>query len=465
MTYKLKAIVAMDIVLLVIFIPMDTMAEVKQGVFCLTPFFAGNVSKQDQTSDVGSSLGLGGGYQFSKHWSAEAVFQNTDNGIKAGGDGGTILYRFDGFYWFHFFETLFPYLSTGVGIIKHENDNGKSDKDPLLNFGVGLEYPVTENLALRGDMRHTIGFNNVRNEDLSNQYSVFFFTFGVTFYFDGKRKVSIVQKDGKIETKHNQREKETDNNNTTSPHVSSSRTLSDTEVINPVIPVDRDHDNVLDSLDNCVGTPAGVTVDRNGCPRDSDRDGVYDYMDRCPNTSENVIVVSSGCPQDKDGDGLYDYLDRCPDNPPNISVDTNGCPMDEDRDGVYDYMDLCFGTPTGARVDKRGCWMITNIQFDSERMSVAPDSIPVLNEVLSVLKKDPFLKIEIQGHTDPSGSTLYNLTLSQNRAKVVMEYLIKKGIKGDRLSARGYGSSMPIASNDTPLGRLINRRIELYPVR
>ncbi len=461
--YKLKAIVSMGVVFFVIFMSMDTMADAENGIFFLTPFFAGNISRQDQISGAGSSFGLGGGYQFSEHWRAEAVFQNTDNSLKAGDyDGGAHLYRVDGFYRFHFTETLFPYLTTGVGIIMHEVDNGDSDKDPLFNFGAGLEYPVTENLTLRGDLRHTIFFDNVRDNNLSSQYNTFFCTFGLTFYFDGKRKMSIAQEDEKSETESHLKENET--GNTTSPHVSSSQPLFDAVASNPNLPVDRDRDNVPDYLDRCVGTPAGVLVDRTGCPQDKDNDGVYDYMDRCPNTPENVIVVSSGCPQDKDGDGFYDYLDRCPDNPPNIRVDNNGCPMDEDRDGVYDYEDLCMGTPADARVDKRGCWVINNVKLDKNKTGITPDSIPVLNEVLVVLKKEPSLKIEIQGHTDHSGSTLYNLTLSQNRARAVMEYLIKKGIKGDRLSARGYGSTMPIVPNDKSLGRSINRRIELYPV-
>jgi OOP family OmpA-OmpF porin len=77
-----------------------------------------------------------------------------------------------------------------------------------------------------------------------------------------------------------------------------------------------------------------------------------------------------------------------------------------------------------------------------------------------LLKKHPQVRVEIGGHTDSIGSSSYNLELSALRAQSVKSYLIEHGISPDRLTTRGYGESMPIASNATPAGRALNRRIE-----
>jgi OOP family OmpA-OmpF porin len=83
---------------------------------------------------------------------------------------------------------------------------------------------------------------------------------------------------------------------------------------------------------------------------------------------------------------------------------------------------------------------------------------------VDVLNKDPELKIEIQGHTDNTGTRRYNQTLSEKRARAVMEYITNKGIDEDRLSAVGYGPDRPIADNSTAEGRALNRRTQIEPL-
>jgi OOP family OmpA-OmpF porin len=169
--------------------------------------------------------------------------------------------------------------------------------------------------------------------------------------------------------------------------------------------------------------------------------------------------------QDSDGDGVYDYMDMCPDTPSGVDVDSSGCPRDSDGDGVYDYMDKCLGTPIGAGVDERGCWVLKGVQFDIGKATIRPESYAILDEVVDVLDKNPELEIEIQGHTDSTGSAEMNLRLSQNRAASVLEYFVSKGIERTRLSCRGFGMEKPIASNATAEGRAKNRRVELKPVQ
>jgi len=80
------------------------------------------------------------------------------------------------------------------------------------------------------------------------------------------------------------------------------------------------------------------------------------------------------------------------------------------------------------------------------------------------LANNPDLDVEIEGHTDNSGSLEFNQKLSENRAKAIMEYFIKEGINPKRLPAKGFGLSQPIDTNDSPEGRAKNRRVELQPV-
>lgn len=139
-------------------------------------------------------------------------------------------------------------------------------------------------------------------------------------------------------------------------------------------------------------------------------------------------------------------------------------PKDSDRDGVYDKNDKCPDTPRGATVDGRGCWVLTGVTFDTSKWDIKSRYYPILDNVVSILKKNPSLRLEIEGHTDNRGSAAYNQPLSENRAKAVMEYFNARGIASNRLSARGYGFERPAATNDTAAGRAQNRRVELRPL-
>ncbi len=226
---------------------------------------------------------------------------------------------------------------------------------------------------------------------------------------------------------------------------------------------DSDGDGVVDRLDQCPDTPRGARVDYKGCPLDTDKDGVYDYADRCPETPSGLEVDSRGCPLDSDGDGVYDYKDKCPGTPRGMQVDSAGCPMDSDGDGVINSLDRCPNTPKGAKVSERGCWTLKGAIFDTNKSVIKPEFQSQLDDVAKVLKNTPDLTIEIQGHTDSAGSEKYNQKLSERRANAVKDYLVSKGIDKDRMTAKGYGELMPVASNDTEEGRAANRRATLVP--
>ena len=273
-------------------------------------------------------------------------------------------------------------------------------------------------------------------------------------------------------------------------------------------PLDEDHDGVPDYLDHCLGTPAAAIgyVDSLGCMLDTDGDGVEDYRDECPGTPEAAWgkVDAMGCPLDSDGDGVPDYLDECPGTPAEAygQIDAKGCPIDSDNDGVPDYKDECPGTPKEAigHVDAKGCNLdsdndgvpdyldecpmvpglkenkgcpevkrevrnllkkaMQGIEFETGKANIKKKSYPLLNQIAAIFIENKDYIVEVQGHTDNTGSYDLNKELSDKRANAVRDYLIGQGVDFQRLTAVGYGPDVPIADNKTKAGRAKNRRVE-----
>jgi outer membrane protein OmpA-like peptidoglycan-associated protein len=104
---------------------------------------------------------------------------------------------------------------------------------------------------------------------------------------------------------------------------------------------------------------------------------------------------------------------------------------------------------------------IYGVLFDFNKSTLQPASDPVLQQILDLLKKNSTQKIEIQGNTDNVGGDAYNQTLSEARAKAIITWLTQYGIAADRLTAKGFGKTRPIADNATDAGRAKNRRVEI----
>lgn len=113
------------------------------------------------------------------------------------------------------------------------------------------------------------------------------------------------------------------------------------------------------------------------------------------------------------------------------------------------------------KAEKGAKIVLNNIFFDFNKSTLRPASYKSLNNLLSTLKRYPQMAIEISGHTDNVGSMAFNQKLSESRANVVRDYLIRNGIDAKRLGAFGRSFRQPIATNDTPAGRQLNRRTEI----
>lgn len=140
---------------------------------------------------------------------------------------------------------------------------------------------------------------------------------------------------------------------------------------------------------------------------------------------------------------------------------------DYDGDGIPDDRDRCANTLRGVSVDANGCAIekqtvtLQNIAFDFNSARLRSSSNASLDEAVRFLGGESKVVLEIAGHTDSVGSDAANLKLSRERAEAVKNYLVAHGADAARLSAKGYGESRPIASNDSEVGRQANRRVEM----
>jgi len=268
---------------------------------------------------------------------------------------------------------------------------------------------------------------------------------------------------------------------------------------------DSDMDGVSDNKDKCPDTPAGVVVDKNGCPVDTDGDGVPDYLDKCPTVKG--LVSLNGCP-DADGDGVADIDDKCPDTPKGWKVDATGCPLDQDHDGVPDAIDKCPDTPAGVTVDKVGCPVDTDgdgvpdyldkcptvagpkenngcpvvektaeemvapemriepVYFDYDKSNILNVEKAKIDKLVKLLKTNKDYEVNMTGNADSKGTEEYNMALSQRRIDSVVKAITASGVKKNRISKeKPLGDTKPAATNETEEGRALNRRVEFEVIK
>jgi outer membrane protein OmpA-like peptidoglycan-associated protein len=327
-------------------------------------------------------------------------------------------------YW-----SVTPFVVVGGGVlgVASERSAVGSDIDPSAYFGGGVKLHISRQVQLRFDLRDVMSHKRGSDETFKNHN------------FEGL--VSFVL------------------------------TFNRPKPVEAPPPPDTDGDGILDADDECKDVP-GV-AEYQGCPiPDTDGDGILDPDDEC----KDVIGVAEykGCPvPDTDGDGLDDLADTCLDVPG--VAEYQGCPIpDTDGDKILDPDDTCKDQPETVNGfdDADGCpdevpeevarftGVIKGIQFDTGKSTIKPVSRTTLDETVAVLAKYPSVLVEISGHTDDRGERDKNLTLSQDRANAVRDYLVSKGIDTARIRTRGAGPDEPIDDNKKKSGRTKNRRIE-----
>ena len=243
-------------------------AQVKAGAFSVTPFIGGYTFEGNEDLKTAPVAGLRGGYNFTQNLGVEGFFNFVPTESKSlAGNPDVKLYGLgiEGLYHFMPEGRLVPFLAVGVGGSRYTVSGANNDRDRFtVDYGAGLKYFLTDNLALRADVRHVI-------LPLHDNYNELLYTIGLNFSFGGTKKAM--------------------------PEVMTTRAEPAAAAAPVVAEVkDSDGDGVPDDLDKCPGTPPGVQVDKDGCPLDSDNDGVPDYLDKCPGTPAGVQVDKDGCP-------------------------------------------------------------------------------------------------------------------------------------------------------------------------
>ena len=310
-----------------------------------------------------------------------------------------------------------------------------------LNPGAGLTIWFTENVGLEVASRYKKSFGDRDDAGVPDAPSHFQHTAGIIFKFGGKDTDGdgIYDKDDAC------------------PEVAGLKEFNGCP--------DTDADGIQDSADECPNDFGLAAL--NGCP-DTDGDGVADKNDACPTVFG--LAALKGCP-DADGDGIADKDDKCP----TVAgpKENGGCPWpDTDGDSVLDKDDDC---PTVAGpASNRGCPEVTiealdnlkiqarAIYFNSGKATFKAGDVPArLDAMANILKNYPNAKFSVEGHTDSDGADAMNQKLSEDRANVVREALLERGIKAENLNAVGFGEGSPVETNKTAAGKAKNRRTEV----
>lgn len=222
------------ILILALGITAPSFAQNKPESFSVSPFIGGYVFEGDQDLDNKPVYGLRVGYDFTKNWGAELVFDYISTKYTGAGTSestNVFNYRLEGLY--HFFPDtrIVPFLAIGAGGQSIDyNSRNDSKTMAALDYGAGVKLYLTEWLALRFDARHVLAFGSIEHN--------FEYTAGLSFFFGSPKKVE--------EPMAEQRKEET--------------------AAAPKIVVDSDKDGVPDDLDKCPDTPEGTKVDKDGCP-------------------------------------------------------------------------------------------------------------------------------------------------------------------------------------------------------
>ena len=328
-----------------------------------------------------------------------SVFTSIPDTSASGKDTRITRVAFNGVYTFDAMSFFVPFAKLGAGYETVSRDIPSNKDGFFLDAGAGAKVPLNDNWALKLE---AIYMAKPNSDNAGNADSNLMILAGITYAFGGEKPKAVPV----------------------------------AAAVAPVVVVDGDDDNdgVLNSVDECIYTPAGAEVDTHGCRMDDDKDGVLNTMDECPNT------------------------------PMGVSVDEQGCKIDgdDDNDGILNSHDICPNTLAGEAVNSDGCprTVTLHVNFDYKSFNVSDDSMADINVYAEFLTMHRNYSANIVGYTDDIGSNGYNKRLSQKRANAVMQLLERKGVEPDQLHAEGRGEANPIADNSTPEGRAANRRIE-----
>jgi len=390
-----------------------------EGQFSVSPVIGGYTYEGRQHLDTSLVYGLRAGYNVTKHFGIEALydFVNTEptkakNDIKMHRYGGELLYNFipD--------NAFVPYLAVGFAGLNFDGSGLDHKVRGAFDYGVGAKYFLNDSFALRGDVRHIIySMNNRTNNNVE-------YTLGAYIPFGGvKPAVAAVEPPP-----------------------------APAPVAEPA-PAPK-------AIEPPPAPPAAPTATLSVSPAMVTQGQAATLNWKSQNATGCVIQPGIGSVPPQGARAIV------PDASTTYNMTCSGA-----GGTAASAAGITVVTPPPALAPvvkpeaspERFCSKpaVININFDTNKSDIKPQYEADLNNVGTFLKDFPKAKGEISGHTDNVASKAYNEKLSQARADSVKKYLVNKmGIVAERISAKGYGFSKPVASNKTKAGKAKNRRIE-----
>ncbi|HUL43791.1 MAG TPA: OmpA family protein [Bacteroidota bacterium] len=377
-------------------------------------------------------------------------------------------------------ETWNPYVYAGFGRLFYDQQEFpatvihpyQSDWTSVIPLGVGVQYLLSDRTALEA----TGGYNRTGTDQIKgvspspNDDAYWSFSLGLT----------VLGESGSADPDHDGLTNDEEKELGTDPHNADTDGdgISDGDEVHVYhtdpLKKDTDGDGLsdYDEIFKYHTDPLKVDTDGDGL---SDGDEVLKYHtdplkmdtdgDGLSDGDEVLKYHTDPLKMDTDGDGLSDGDEVMKYHTDPLKVDTDGGTVsdgDEIKNGTNPLDSTDDVKKPEIKVEAGQAIVLEGVLFESGKSDIQPQSDSILTLAYNTLKQNPAITVEIRGFTDNTGSKKKNMKLSQDRADAVKNYLVTKGISGDRITTKGFGPDQPVASNATKEGKQKNRRIEFF---
>ncbi|HBG06995.1 MAG: hypothetical protein A2075_09780 [Geobacteraceae bacterium GWC2_58_44] len=456
----MRKLTSFMIVLAVLALTSFAHAGERAGAFSISPFVGGYMFDEDEQARLTRNrvlYGLRLGYDVTDSFGVELVGHYVmANDKRRDKHLDAWSYRMDLLYNFMPRSTVVPYLAMGGGgqTIKFGSGLGTSH-DGTFNLGGGVKFFMTDSFALRLDARHILAF---QNEDLDDhiihnwEYSA-----GLSFLFGGRPAAAAAVSPVTAPALEPQPEVKPEPPLEPVPAAEPAPgrykyciTLQGEFDIDQAVIRPEYHEEIAEVGNFMMKYPTTTAV----IEGHTDNVGTYNHnMDLSQRRAESVVnhlVQKFGIDRSRLAAKGYGFTRPIADN----STD-DGRQKNRRMEAIID----CVNEVKEIRPTQRLCTGLV-IDFDSGKADIKPQYRNEIARVADYLKQYPTTTALIEGHTDNTGAPAANMKLSQQRAENVVKYLVDNfGIDRSRLAAKGYGSTMRVAYNNTAEGRRKNRRI------
>jgi OmpA-OmpF porin, OOP family len=392
------------IFLMLFCLSLPAFAEIRPGDFSVSPFIGGFLFEGNQDLEHRPVYGLRLGYDFTRNWGIEGVFDYVGTNYKATDSTTDVFnYRLEGLYYILPGSRLVPFVAAGVGLMSIDSKDDAIDRHRAsFDYGAGLKYSLTERLSLRADVRHVLTFGSV--------YNNLEYTLGLSFSFGGPKARAestgaAVQMPAEVQPPLNLK----------AAPVSDSQINLDWNAATGAARYKIYRDGAYLAATEATSAPdTGLTANTRYCYTVS----AIDEMNRESGQSNQACAVTLAAP----------------------------AVMQEQK--------------TEAAAISEKPHELEDIHFDFDKYNLKADAREILSRHARWLNenKDVSLAIIVEGHADERGTATYNIALGERRANEAAKYLIGMGIDARRIKTISYGFERPLDPRHNEEAWAKNRR-------